>query len=260
MKKAVLCILTFSLIGGLLAGCNNTAVNKKDATNNEIKISIANWPKENDVEGLKYAEGQVADMKQKYPNITIVPDQWAYDVNSFLPKAASGQLPTMYNTFFTEPSKIIAAGYACDITDVVKKYGYDKAINPSYLNLITKDDKIYGLPQSGYVMGLACNVNLFKQAGELDVNGVPKFPDTYQDLAILAKKIKDKTGKAGFFLPTTKNQGGWQFMNIAWSFGANFEEKVDGKWKAVFNSPEGVAALQYVKDLKWKYDVLPENM
>ena len=33
----------------------------------------------------------------------------------------------------------------------------------------------------------------------------------------------------------------------------------DGKWKATFNSPEAAAALQYIKDLKWKYDVLPTN-
>ena len=33
----------------------------------------------------------------------------------------------------------------------------------------------------------------------------------------------------------------------------------DGKWKATFNSPEAANALQYIKDLKWKYDVLPTN-
>ena len=33
----------------------------------------------------------------------------------------------------------------------------------------------------------------------------------------------------------------------------------DGKWKATFNSPECAEALQYIKDLKWKYDVLPSN-
>ena len=37
------------------------------------------------------------------------------------------------------------------------------------------------------------------------------------------------------------------------------EKGSDGKWKAVFNSPEAAEALQWIKDLKWKYDVLPAN-
>jgi ABC-type glycerol-3-phosphate transport system substrate-binding protein len=127
------------------------------------------------------------------------------------------------------------------------------------LKLVTKDGKIYGVPDGGYYMGVWYNINLFKQAGLLDDKGVPKFPRTYDELAQTAKIIKDKTGKAGFFLPTKNNQGGWEFMNIAWSYGAEFEKQENGKWKAVFNSPEAVAALQYVKDLKWKYDVLPDN-
>ena len=49
-------------------------------------------------------------------------------------------------------------------------------------------------------------------------------------------------------------------MNIAWSYGVNFmKQREDGTWEATFNTPEAVAALQYVKDLKWKYDALPDN-
>lgn len=74
------------------------------------------------------------------------------------------------------------------------------------------------------------------------------------------KKLKEATGKAGFVFPTANNNGGWQFTHIAWSYGVNFmEQDKDGKWKATFNTPECAEALQYIKDLKWKYDVLPMN-
>ena len=33
----------------------------------------------------------------------------------------------------------------------------------------------------------------------------------------------------------------------------------NGKWKATFDSPECVSALQYIKDLRWKYNVIPET-
>ena len=49
-------------------------------------------------------------------------------------------------------------------------------------------------------------------------------------------------------------------MNIAWCFGVEFMREVeDGRWIATFDSPEGVAALQYIKDLRWKYNALSGN-
>lgn len=61
-------------------------------------------------------------------------------------------------------------------------------------------------------------------------------------------------------MPTTSNAGGWRFTPIAWSYGTVFETlSNDGKWKATFNSPECIKALQFISDLKWKHGVLPEN-
>ncbi len=225
----------------------------------QVVFHNGDWVKDED-KRLPQFNAWKQKLESENPNLKVVPDYYAYDVNTFLPKAESGQLPNMFNTVFTEPTKIINAGYAADITEYMKKYGFDKAVNPDMLKLVSKDGKIYGIPDSGYYMGIWYNVNLFKQAGLLDDKGVPKFPKTYDELAETAKIIKDKTGKAGFFFPTKNNQGGWQFMTIAWAYGAEFEKQVDGKWKAVFNSPEAVQALQYVKDLKWKYNVLPDNV
>ncbi len=73
-------------------------------------------------------------------------------------------------------------------------------------------------------------------------------------------KIKEATGKPGIVFPTANNYGGWMFSCLAWSYGVDFMEKgEDGKWKATFNTPEAAEALRYMKDLKWKYDVLPNN-
>jgi multiple sugar transport system substrate-binding protein len=240
------------------SGGTNTAT-EEPAGDKPTTIKVSNWPKPNEEAQVAMYEEYLNKMKEKYPFITVDKDEWGYDVSSFLPKAASGELPTVYETFFTEADKIIKANYAADITDIMTKNEFDKSINPELLKLVQKDGKYYGIPKDGYVMGLMYNVNLFKQAGLLDDQGVPKFPKTYEELAVTAKTIKEKTGKSGFFFPTKNNQGGWMFMNIAWAYGAEFEEQVDGKWKAVFNTPEAAAALQYVKDLKWKYDVLPAN-
>jgi multiple sugar transport system substrate-binding protein len=234
------------------------SVNFASAAGKKVTLVVGDWPRENEPARVATFKKYQKIMLDRY-NVEVVPDYYQYAVSSFLPKAAAGTLPILYNSWFTEVQKIVENGYAADITAPMKKAGWHKALNPQILPLISDKGKIYAIPKYAYVQGLECNIELFKAAGLVDANGVPKAPKTYEELAQTAKIIKDKTGAAGFILETNNNCGGWHFMNIAWSYGVVFEKRVGGKWTAAFNSPEGVAALQYVKDLKWKYKVLPDT-
>ncbi|MBE7045263.1 MAG: ABC transporter substrate-binding protein [Ruminococcaceae bacterium] len=258
-KKVVTSMLAVSLLASGLVGCapkQETAGNKEG----KITISIGEWPSENrPIEQEKW-QGWVELMNEKYPDIEIQPDEWMYDMQTFLPKATSGQLPTLYPCHLTETKKIINAGYSADITETIEALGYAPYLNKQLMELCEKDGKYYGLPQGFYTQGLACNVELFRQAGLLDENGVPMFPQTWEELGETAGIIKEKTGQAGFVLPTINNCGGWHFLNIAWAYGTEFmKQDENGKWVATFNSPECIAALQFVKDLKWKYNALSDN-
>ncbi|MEG2381420.1 MAG: extracellular solute-binding protein [Oscillospiraceae bacterium] len=261
MKKAIAIILSTVLLMGAFSGCTKAGSNDLGKTENgKTKISIR-WAPENQPDIAKMLDARAAKFMEENPNIEIVPDQWQYSPDSFLTKASSNQLPTLYGVYLTEPQKIITAGYAADLTPYMDKYNYTNSINPEIKKIISKDGKIYGIPtqSESYAMGLMINMNLMKEAGEINEDGSPKIPQTYEELALTAQRIKQKTGKAGFVLPTMNNCGGWHFMNIAWSYGTEFLKQENGKWKAIFNSDECVKALQYVKDLKWKYDVLPSN-
>lgn len=258
MKVHLKSLMSIMLVCALLAGCSGNS--KKNNADGQINISVSNWPTADDKTNVKLYNGYLKKMNEKYPDISVTSDTWQYDVNSFLPKAASGQLPTVFQTYFTESKKIINAGYARDITTEVKEAGYDKLYNSIYMQLLEKDGKYYGLVKNGYVMGLLCNVKLFKQAGLVNENGVPVFPKTLDELVQTAKTIKDKTGKPGFYIPTTNNQGGWIFCNIAWAFGADFEKSENGKWIATFNSDECYNALKFISDLKWKHDVIQDDV
>ena len=251
LKKTVLIALACTM----LAGCGT-----KSGGDGKINISVSNWPTSNDKTNAELYGGYLKKMNEKYPDITVKPDTWQYDVNSFLPKAASGQLPTVFQTYFTESQKIIDAGYARDITEEVKAAGYDTLYNDVYMDLLKKDGKYYGLVKNGYVMGLLCNVKMFEEAGLVDADGVPIFPKTFDELVETAKTIKAKTGKPGFFMPTTNNQGGWIFCNIAWAHGTEFEKMENGKWIAAFDSEECYNALKFVSDLKWKHNVIQDDI
>ena len=241
----------------LLSGCGNK-VTDKDEQGRTI-ISVGGWPTKEGKE-KENIEAKKARFEEANKDFVIEPDSWIFDRKSFYAKAAAGQLPVLYDCGFTEVPQVIAAGYSADLTDELKKQGlYDK-INKDVLELVSKDGKVYAFPYAAYIFGIAYNVDDFQAAGLMNADGTPQQPKTWDELAQFAVKLKQTTGRPGFVFPTANNNGGWQFTQIAWSYGANFMEKgSDGKWKAVFNSPEAAEALQWIKDLKWKYDVLPAN-
>ena len=244
---------------GVSPAAETPSAGEEAAEMEPVTISIGNWPTP-DHDEYNLMEGLKQSFEEKYPYITIVPDEFRYEQDTFLAKAASGQLPNLVDTWFTETEKIIKAGYAQDITETLEKHGILDSVNPDLWGMLEMDGRYYGIPVDGYSMSMMYNVDLFKEAGLVDADGVPLFPETWDELAQTAVTIKEKTGKAGFFFPTTNNHGGWMFMNIAWSYGAEFETLEDGKWVATFDTPEAVAALKYLKDLKWKYDVLQPDL
>lgn len=226
-----------------------------------VEISIGGWPKE-DTDPSRYAamEKSKEEFEDVYPWITIKEETWGYSVSEFLPKAAANQLPDLGQTYFTELTRIVEAGYASDLTEMMDQYGYTDKLDDNVRELVTIDGKIYYVPQSIYTLGLVANRGLFEEAGVLNEDGTIPWPDTWEELGELAGKIKEKTGKIGFQMPTMTNTGGWLFTNIAWSYGTEFIKHEDGKWVAAFNSEECAAALQFVHDLKWKYNALSDNL
>ncbi len=258
IKKAVSLVLVLLMI--FLVGCanKNVAVSEQPdtAAPEKVTLKLGIWPEDTLTDDIKMHEKWVETFNSKYPNVEVVPNYYKYATDTFVPLADSGKLPTVFETWYTEPQKLIEGGFVKDITDELKSLGWDNAINPSIKNLLSKDGRIYGIPRDGYALGLMINVELFEKAGLVDANGIPKYPKTWEELAQTAKTIKDKTGAAGICILAKDNAGGWHYSNIAWAFGAKLEANVNGKWVAQLNSPENIAAMNYVKDLKWKYDVL----
>lgn len=258
MKKIILAMLVAAMAVSAV-GC--TGGKKTETTDSgKTQISVGSWPSEKNEKG----RAQYMDMKARFeaanPDVEIIPDTWSFSLDTFLAKAASGNLPTLYETYFTEGKRVLDAGYCADLTPFVEKYGYKDKIKPELTDLVSKDGKYYMVPKSSYVMGLYLNKALFTQAGEVNEDGSIKVPQTYEELAQAAVRIKEKTGQHGIVVATANNIGGWNFLNLAWSYGTEFmKQDENGKWKATFNSPECAAALQYIKDLRWKYNVIPET-
>jgi len=276
MKKLLSLLLCLALSMSLLVACGTkkeeTAETPADNTTTEVtkaaepteapapaekvQLTLGIWPEDTLTADVEMHNGYVKTFNATHPNVEVVPAYYKYATDTFVPLAESGNLPVIFETWYTEPQKLINGGFVADITDILTERGWVEKINPSIRDLLSKDGRIYGIPRDGYALGLMLNVELFEQAGLVDADGYPIYPKTWTELAETAKKIKDATGSAGLCLLAKDNAGGWHFSNIAWAFGATLTTEENGKFVANVDSAEAIAAMEYVKSLRWEYDVL----
>lgn len=256
--KATAMVMAIIMMVGVFTACSNDAGDKDEQ--GRTVISVGKWPQTQGVE-LDNIEERRVKFEAENPDVVIQPDAWQFDLKTFYAKAAGGQLPTLFETHYTEIEECIASGYSADMTKVLNKRGYEGMINPNVLEVMSDDEgKVYGMPISAYVLGLGYNTELFEKAGLMEADGTPKQPKDWNEVVEFGKKIKEATGKPGFAMPTMNNAGGWIFSCIAWSFGVDFMEKDEnGKWQATFDTPEAAEALQFIKDMKWKHDIFPAH-
>ena len=226
-------------------------------------ITLGNWPADTAPEAEKALfEGYKATMAKLYPNVTLVPDYYSYTLSNYVPMAKGGTAPSIFQPPFTDPQRLISQHLVGDVTDALEAYGVLDKFSPSYVEMLADENgRIYGLPRDGYVLGMHINIELFREAGLIDEAGLPIYPKTLQEMAELGQIIREKTGKAGLVFPASETYGGWLFTNIAWNFGCVGESALeyqdeDGRWVCNFTSPECVAAMEFMRDLKWKYDIL----
>lgn len=257
IKRIAACAMVFIVAVGM-CGCGETS-SSGGTDSGTVSISIGGWPT-TEGEELDAMNARKEAFEQTYSDITIMPDTWTFDLQTFYPKAEAGLLPNVFQNHFSDMGKLIDGGYVADLTDELEALGYYDKLNPSIMECISKEGRVYAIPSSCYILGLAYNADLFEAAGLLEADGTPRQPQDWNELAEMAVQIKEATGQPGFIMTTSNNAGGWLFTNIAWSYGVDFmEQDTDGNWHATFNTDEAAEALQFISDLKWVYDVLPAN-
>ncbi len=214
-------------------------------------VTLGIWPEDTLTDEIAMHEGFLEKMKEVRPDVTYVPAYYKYSTDTFMPMVEAGTVPTVFESWFTEPQKLIKQEAVADITDQLEERGWLDAMNPSIRELLSDENgRVYGVPRDGYALGVMCNRALFEEAGLVDENGVPLFPETWDELLETAKTINEKTGSAGLCLLAKDNAGGWHFSNIAWAYGATLvTENEDGTFTANLASDEAIAAMEYVKEL-----------
>lgn len=197
--------------------------------------------------GAVYVFNQmIKQFEQAHPGEKIVGKNDPYDPSTFFARLAAGQAEDATQSYFTEPPLLISKHAAADITSLAKGWQYWNSYNQGIVSIATdpSTDKIYGVPQSGYALGIYYNRKMFSAAG-LDPD---KPPTTWDDFRAYAKKLTTSS-VAGFAETSTGNQGGWHFTNWMYTAGGDMQS-ADGK-TATFNSAKGVSVLQMLKAMRF---------
>ena len=107
----------------------------------------------------------------------------------------------------------------------------------------------FGIPWYLTTVVTIYNQDLLAQAG------IEKVPTTFAEAALVAKQVKEKTGKYGFFVtfvPGDSNEVLESFVQMGVTL-------VDSDGKAAFNTPEGKEAFEYWVNL-YQQDLLPPEV
>lgn len=227
------------------------------AEGREVTITVSNMPPADQAENRATWEAQAQRFMEKYPNVTIEGLELEYDPAAFVALAAGNQLPTLFLTYFTEPSKFIEQGVVADISPYFESAGVADVFNPEVLAITSEGESVYGIPLNAYALGLAYNIDLLEAAG------YDAPPATWEELAEMAAALTDRdAGVAGFaFINDGSAATGWHFTNIAYGFGAAREDIIaaneDGTFTAAYGEGATADALSFIHDLRWEGDVLP---
>jgi multiple sugar transport system substrate-binding protein len=214
----------------------------------QVTITVACQPAKSAPKERQAWDDDVATFMKAHPGVTVksTDQQPCFDPKTFGPKLAGGQMETVFSVPVTTYDDVIGKGQALDITAYTGEIKNWNDLRPDVRELVTKDGKIYGVPNVHYGVGLVYNRKLFTEAG-LDPNTPPT---TWAEVREAAKKIAGLgSGHVGYGEYSGGNTGGWHFTQAIYGRGGSILTP-DNK-QAAFNSPEGKAVLQTLHDMRW---------
>ena len=245
------------------ASSNETASPQTDNQKPEEQISITMNLRPDDGAAPEY-KSMIADkfssFNEKYPQYHAEATFYAYSPETFIPRIEAKKVDTMTYMWATETKPLAQRGLLKPLDEYLDQVPELKeALNMDIVQQISQgsDGKIYSIPLDGYVQLLLYNRDRFAEVG-LDPD---QPPTNWDELVSYAKQLTDPdANKFGLQVNGADGESAWKFQNFVFQAGGEMESYVDGKWQATFNSDAGVAAMQFVKDLKWTHQVLHPNV
>ncbi|MFB3882841.1 MAG: extracellular solute-binding protein [Armatimonadota bacterium] len=199
--------------------------------------------------------GQIALFNKLNPkyNLRLDPLDPNAGMEKVILQCLAGVGPDLFDSW--GPSQLdsyVRSGIAWDITEELARRGIDQAreVWPAALPATTRYGRVYAFPTNIAADAIWFNKDLFDKAGE----PYPKGAWTWEEFLPVAKRLtlRDERGRIKQF----------GFL-CDWSYWPQFVMQWGGRVytpdgaRCVVDSPEAIAAVQFMHDLMYKHHVMP---
>jgi len=219
-------------------------------TSNPATPEIEFWTMQLQPEFTDYFNNLITKFESTTPGVKVrwVDVPWTAMESKILSAVSAKTAPDVVNLNPTFASQLASKNAWLNLSTKVSPTEQQKYL-PNIWQASTLDKQSFGLPWY-----LTTPVNIYNR-DLLQKAGIAQPPKTYAELAIAAKQIKAKTGKAAIFVTFVPQDSGEVLESLV-QMGAKL---VDAQGQAAFNTPAGKAAFQYWVDM-YKQDLLPKDV
>ncbi|MBP0018396.1 MAG: sugar ABC transporter substrate-binding protein [Cyanobacteria bacterium SBLK] len=239
--------LSLSVLAGLLlsvsVGCGSRPA-ADDA--GEIEFwTMQLQPKFND-----YFNDLIAEFETENPGVTVrwIDVPWSAMESKILTAVSAKTAPDVVNLNPVFASQLATRNVWADLDTQISPEARSQYL-PNIWQASILNDKSFGIPWYLTTQIVIYNRSLLQEAG------LDKSPSTYIELADMAKRVKETTGKYGFFVSFVPEDSG-EILESLIKMGVRL---LDEEGKAAFNTPEGKAAFQYWVNL-YQNELLPPEV
>lgn len=151
---------------------------------------------------------------------------------------------TMWTPEFTKAGWIRdLAPYLSDTGLTPSGFGYPDDFYATYISGAYPKDNVWKLPEGIYGIPWIAGFNpLYYRTDLIEKAGFDKPPETMDDLLKYAAAINDPpSGTYGYVMSAKQPRIVYDWTGYLWTYGGDF---FDAAFKPIFNSPEGVQALE----------------
>ena len=251
-KKLLAAMLCVAMAATSLVGCGGSGDSGKDTDtakssekgSDEEKVELTIW------ETSRNKDDWYTSMEKKFleehPNITLNKVVKEGDPgNEFYQAVASGTAPDLVNCSFTMMDSYITSGILEPFNQYTDEWYEWGNFTKEYVDMFTKDGKVYGVPNQVAPMLFGYNKALFEEAG------IKEPPKTWDEAVEVAKKINDPDNQVAGYATLAAEWTEWFFQYYVWQAGGDLtKENEDGTAELTFTDPAVIKAAEYYQKLK----------
>jgi putative chitobiose transport system substrate-binding protein len=231
-----------------IAGCQSPS--SPTGTEQTGEANVEFWTMQLQPKFTEYFNKLITEFEGQQPDYAVrwVDVPWSAMESKILTAVSAQTAPDVVNLNPNFASQLASRNAWLELDSVLTPEIRDRYL-PKIWQANQIDGKTFGIPWYLTTRISFYNQDLFKQAG------VTTPPKTYEDLAVLAKQMKEKTGKYAFFITFVPGDSN-EVLDSLVQMGVTL---IAADGSAGFNSPEGLAAFKYWVDL-YQQKLLPPEV